>query len=79
MNAAKSNSSATQANVARLNDLLDYLTVRAPFAGIITLRNVDTGVLVSEGNTLLYRIAQTDRLRTYLNLPQSDADSVRVG
>jgi RND family efflux transporter MFP subunit len=79
VNAAKSNSSALEANVARLNDLLDYLTVRAPFAGVITLRNVDTGVLVTEGNTLLYRIAQTGRLRTYLNLPQIDADSVHVG
>ena len=28
---------------------------------------------------MLYRIAQTDRLRTYLNLPQTDADSVHVG
>jgi RND family efflux transporter MFP subunit len=79
VNAAKSNSSALEANVARLTDLLAYLTVRAPFAGVITLRNVDTGVLVTEGSTLLYRIAQTDRLRTYLNLPQSEADSVHVG
>lgn len=79
VNAAKSNSSALQANVARLTDLVGYLTVRAPFAGVITLRNVDTGVLVTEGQTLLYRIAQTDRLRTYLNLPQADADSVHVG
>src|SRR5580700_10063946 len=79
VNAAKSNSSALEANVARLTDLLAYLTVRAPFAGVITLRNVDTGVLVTEGSTLLYRIAQTDRLRTYLNLPQIDADSVHVG
>ncbi|MGA3238060.1 MAG: efflux RND transporter periplasmic adaptor subunit [Bryobacteraceae bacterium] len=79
VNAAKSNSSALEANVSRLNDLLAYLTVRAPFAGVITLRNVDTGVLVTEGATLLYRIAQTDRLRTYLNLPQIDADSVHVG
>src|ERR1700678_2065410 len=79
VNAAKSNSAALGANVSRLNDLLDYLTVRAPFAGVITLRNVDTGVLVTEGRTLLYRIAQTDRLRTYLNLPQIDAASVHVG
>ena len=53
--------------------------MRAPFAGVITLRNVDTGVLVNEGNTLLFRIAQTDRLRTYLNVPQADAKAVRVG
>jgi RND family efflux transporter MFP subunit len=77
--AARNNASSVEANVARLNDLLEYQTVRAPFAGVITLRNVDAGVLVNEGNTLLFRIAQTDRLRTYLNVPQADASSVRVG
>jgi RND family efflux transporter MFP subunit len=35
--------------------------------------------MVNEGNTLLFRIAQTDRLRTYLNVPQADADSVKAG
>ena len=77
--AARSNLGAAQANLARLNDVQSYQTVRAPFAGVITVRNVDTGVLVTEGATLLYRIAQTGRLRTYLNVPQSDADSVRPG
>jgi RND family efflux transporter MFP subunit len=77
--AARNNTAAVEANVARLNDLLAYQTVRAPFAGVITLRNVDAGALVNEGNTLLFRIAQTDRLRTYLNVPQADAGSVRVG
>ena len=77
--AARNSAAAVEANVARLNDLLAYQTVRAPFAGVITLRNVDAGALVNEGNTLLYRIAQTDRLRTYLNVPQADAGSVRVG
>ena len=77
--AAKSNASAAEANIARLNELLGYQTVRAPFAGVITVRNIDAGALVNEGNTLLFRIAQTDRLRTYLNVPQSDAESVRPG
>jgi RND family efflux transporter MFP subunit len=77
--AARSNLGAAQANLARLNDLQSYQTVRAPFAGVITLRNVDTGVLVTEGATLLFRIAQTGRLRTYLNVPQADADSIRPG
>ncbi|MBZ5626193.1 MAG: efflux RND transporter periplasmic adaptor subunit [Acidobacteriia bacterium] len=77
--AARSNVAAVEANLARLNQLLTYQTVRAPFAGVITLRNVDSGVLVTEGSTLLFRIAQTGRLRTYLNVPQADADSVRVG
>ena len=77
--AAHSNAAAAEANLARLNELLGYQTVRAPFAGVITLRNVEAGVLVNEGNTLLFRIAQTDRLRTYLNVPQSEAAAMRVG
>ena len=77
--AARSNISAAEANLARLTDLESYQVVRAPFAGVITLRNIDVGVLVNEGNTLLFRIAQSDRLRTYLNVPQGDADSVHSG
>ncbi len=77
--AARSSASAFQANLARLNELKGYLTVRAPFAGVITVRNVDVGALVTEGNTLLFRVAQSDRLRTYLNVPQTDSGSVRVG
>jgi RND family efflux transporter MFP subunit len=79
VNAARGSASAVEANLARLNDLKNYLTVRAPFAGVITVRNIDVGALVTEGSTLLYRIAQTDRLRTYLNVPQADAGNVRVG
>jgi multidrug efflux pump subunit AcrA (membrane-fusion protein) len=79
ISAAQSNAAAAEANLARLNELLGYQTVRAPFAGVITLRNVDAGALVNEGSTLLFRIAQTDRLRTYVNVPQADADSVRTG
>src|SRR5215471_20220300 len=77
--AARSTVSAAEANLARLNQLKTYQTVRAPFDGVITVRGVDTGALVNEGNTLLFRIAQTNSLRIYLNLPQSDADSVKVG
>jgi RND family efflux transporter MFP subunit len=79
VSAARSSSSAFQANVARLKELKGYLTVRAPFAGVITVRNIDVGALVNEGSTLLFRVAQSDRLRTYLNVPQADSGSVRVG
>jgi len=78
-NSAKSNIRVADANLARLRELQGYLKVRAPFAGVITLRNVDTGALVTEGNTLMFRIAQTDRLRIYVNVPQVDAVGVKVG
>ena len=77
--AAKGNVAAAAANVARLTDMQSYLKVRAPFAGVITLRNVDVGALVNNGSTLLFRIAQTNLLRTYVNVPQSNAPDVHVG
>ncbi len=79
VNVAKSNVNVAEANLGRLTEMQGYLNVRAPFAGVITLRNVDTGALVNDGSTLLFRIAQTDRLRTYVNVPQADATSVHVG
>ena len=77
--AAQSNGAAARANLDRLKQLLSYQTVRAPFAGVVTVRNIDEGVLVNEGSTLLYRVAQANPLRVYLSVPQGDADSVRVG
>jgi RND family efflux transporter MFP subunit len=79
VNVAKNNITVAEANLGRLTEMQGYLKVRAPFAGVITLRNVDTGALVGDSNTLLFRIAQTDRLRTYVNVPQADSTSIRVG
>jgi len=77
--AQRSNLAAAKANLARLQELQGYRLVKAPFDGVITVRNVDVGALVSTGNTLLYRIAQIGTLRTYVNVPQAYVTSVRVG
>jgi len=79
VNVQRSNIGAAEANVARLEQMQAYRIVKAPFDGVITLRNIDVGALVNSGNTLLFRIAQTGVLRTYVNVPQSNAGSVRVG
>ncbi len=76
---AKSNVGAAEANLARLKSMQGYVKVHAPFDGVITQRNVDVGALVNEGSTLLFRIAQTNTLRAYVNVPQSDAGAVHVG
>jgi RND family efflux transporter MFP subunit len=68
-----------QANLARVQKMKGYQVVAAPFDGVITLRNVDSGALVNNGATLLFRIAQTGTLRTYVNVPQAYADSVHRG
>jgi RND family efflux transporter MFP subunit len=77
--AARSNILAAEANVSRLNELQGYRVVKAPFDGVVTLRNVDVGALVNAGSTMLYRIAQMSVLRTYVNVPQSNADSIHTG
>jgi RND family efflux transporter MFP subunit len=75
----RSSIAAAEANVARLEKMQSYRLVRAPFDGVITLRNVDSGALVNAGSTLLFRIAQTGTLRAYVNIPQSHASSIRPG
>ena len=77
--AQRSSLAAARANLARLQDVQDYRIVKAPFAGVITLRNVDVGALVGTGSTLLYRIAQIGTLRTYVNVPQSSVNAIHVG
>jgi RND family efflux transporter MFP subunit len=77
--AQRSNVAAVKANLARLQDVQGYRIVKAPFDGVVTVRNVDIGALVSTGTTLLYRIAQTGTLRTYVNVPQVNASAIRVG
>ena len=75
----KSNVAAAEANLARLDKVQSYRLIKAPFDGVITLRNVDVGALVNTGNTLLFRIAQLGTLRLYVNVPQSNASAVKVG
>ncbi len=77
--AQRSNVAQAEANVAHIDEVQGYRLVKAPFAGVITLRNVDVGALVSAGNTLLFRIAQTGTLRTFVNVPQTNASSIHQG
>jgi RND family efflux transporter MFP subunit len=77
--AQRGNIAAAEANLARLNEVQSYRTVKAPFDGVVTQRNVDVGALVVAGNTMLYRIAQTDTLRIYLNVPQVTASAIKPG
>ncbi|WP_189523520.1 efflux RND transporter periplasmic adaptor subunit [Nostoc sp. PA-18-2419] len=48
--AAQANAYASQANFQRNIVLQSYKKVTAPFAGVITARNVNTGVLISAGS-----------------------------
>jgi RND family efflux transporter MFP subunit len=68
----KANVEAAQANLERLNDLKRFDEVTAPFAGTITARNTDIGQLIAAGSgPELFRLAQTNPLRVYVQVPQT--------
>src|SRR6185436_2384306 len=68
----QANLAAADANVQRLRQLESFKRVVAPFAGVITRRNVDVGDLIdASGSRPLFLLAQTDPLRVYVNVPQA--------
>ena len=77
--AAQDNIQASEANLQRLVELQGYEKITAPFAGIVTARNVDVGSLIStNGSTPLFRIAQIDVLRIMINVPEQSAPAIKV-
>ncbi|OZI34514.1 efflux transporter periplasmic adaptor subunit [Bordetella genomosp. 10] len=77
---ARANYAAAQANEQRLRQLEGFKRIVAPFAGVITRRNVDVGDLIDAGSGRpLFVLSQTDPLRVYLNVPQSYAQRVKPG
>ena len=76
---ARANLAAADANVQRLRQLEGFKRVVAPFAGVITRRNVDVGDLIDTSGKPLFTLSQTDPLRVYVNVPQSYAQLVKAG
>jgi len=76
------NLAAADANVKRLQQLESFKRIVAPFAGVVTQRNVDVGDLIDAGSgtsRALFALAQSDPLRVYVQLPQAYAQNVSVG
>ncbi len=72
---------AAVAAVTRLENLSNFKQVRAPFAGTITGRHVDTGALIRAGGggNALFDLAQTETLRVQVNVPQAYLRDITVG
>jgi len=80
---ARANVAAAEANVQRLRQLDAFKRVNAPFAGVITKRNVDVGDLIDAGSggggRALFVLTQTDPLRVYVNVPQTYSQMIKTG
>jgi RND family efflux transporter MFP subunit len=90
---AVANLNSADANLRRLVQLQEYERVVAPFAGVITARNVDPGALVGTAGGVsgtltagtgsapgsLFTVAQTDTLSVYVTVPEDYAAAVAIG
>ena len=71
---------SAQATVHRLEELMGFAHIVAPFGGTITARRLDVGQLVAAGNgTELFRLSQTRTLRVFVRVPQTFAGAIAVG
>jgi RND family efflux transporter MFP subunit len=75
---------SSEAAVKRLEQLVSFEKVYAPFDGVITARNTDVGALIDSGasggpRAELFHIAQPERLRVFVNVPQIDAPVATPG
>src|SRR5713101_4488502 len=77
----QANTEAFAANLRFLEQEVAFKRVTAPFPGIITVRNVNVGDLITANNTSLemFHIQQTDPLRVYFRIPQEDAANIAAG
>ena len=78
---SQANTEAFAANLRFLEQEVAFKRVTAPFAGIITIRNVNVGDLITANNTSfeMFHILQTDPLRVYFRIPQTESQNIAVG
>lgn len=81
--AAKAEVKRAEAMKNRVQALMNYKNVNAPFSGVISKYNIDAGANVVAGgsstSTSLFEIQQIDKFRVSLNIPQNYIPYVKVG
>jgi len=68
---------AARAQLAHAGQQSAYTTIRAPYAGIVSTREVEPGESVGAGRVLMTVFAP-DALRIEVSVPQSDAEAIRA-
>lgn len=74
--------SAAQAEVDRLRTLQNFRRIVAPFDGVVTSRSTDIGALIVSGNAAaqpLFTVADTQKIRIYVQVPQNYIGAVTPG
>lgn len=81
--AAEQGIEAARQALNAIRDMEGYLTVTAPFAGVVTERNVHPGALVGpstgESSVPLLRLVDTNRLRLVVPVPEAYTTELAAG
>jgi RND family efflux transporter MFP subunit len=83
--AAAAQVKVAEAAERRLAALIGYTRLQAPFDGVVTVRNVNTGDFVQPADQdaardrPLYVVARTDMVRVYVDVPEAQAGYVSKG
>jgi membrane fusion protein, multidrug efflux system len=76
--AATAQQKATEANVAEIRATIDRKTIRAPFSGILGIRQVNLGQYLSAGQAIV-PLQSLNPIYVNFGVPQQTAPQVRVG
>jgi RND family efflux transporter MFP subunit len=85
LGSARENVHESQAELGRIQTLVDYATISAPFSGVITKRFADVGALIQAGTASdtqampLVELAEDSLLRLDFPVPESAVPEIRVG
>lgn len=85
LRAAEQTRLQAQSDYQRAVTMMQYATIRAPFAGVVTKRFANTGSMIQAGISSqtqampVVTLAQNDRLRLTLPVPVNAVDEVRGG
>jgi RND family efflux transporter MFP subunit len=83
LEAAHAATGSADANVRRIEELRAFGTIIAPFDGVVTMRAAEVGQLVVPGaagqGQPLFKVAEDDVVRIFVNVPQLYAAGVRQG
>ncbi|WP_233788943.1 efflux RND transporter periplasmic adaptor subunit, partial [Chryseobacterium scophthalmum] len=80
MQSSKATYEASKAGTGRSSQMNQYLRITAPFSGVIMDRNLSVGALVGPNSGMaLFSIAQKNKLRLTVSLPEKHASSVNEG
>lgn len=78
---SQANVEANAANLRFLQQEVAFQKVTAPFAGTVTIRNVNVGDLITANNTNveMFHVQQMNPLRVYFRIPEAEAPRIANG